>query len=59
MKNLIIRDKAKECGVKLWEVAEELGVSDQKLSVLLRHEFDEDMRGRVLDIIERIAERKD
>ena len=58
MKNRAIRDTAKEYGVKLWEIAEELGINDGNLSRKLRHELPDDEQEKIIVIITRIAERK-
>lgn len=53
--NVEIREKAKECGVKLWMVAEAMGIADSALSRKLRHELAANERGQVLSVIERLA----
>ena len=58
MKNRAIRDAAKEYGVKLWEIAEELGINDGNLSRKLRHELPDEEQEKIIVIIARIAERK-
>lgn len=52
-----IRTAAKEKGVYLWEVAEELGILDAALSRKLRHELPEAEKSNMLKIIDGIAER--
>lgn len=55
MKNLRIRQLAASKGVKLWEVAQMLGVADATLSRKLRVEIPENEQTRIIGIIERIA----
>ena len=56
MSNKEIRNKAKEKGVKLWEVAEALKIQESGLSRKLRHELPENEKTEILDIIESISE---
>ena len=57
--NEIIRATAARYGVKHWQIAERLGISEGLFSRRLRHEFDEQEREKVLSAIKRIAaERK-
>ena len=53
--NAEIRETAKRSGVKLWQVAEEIGMSDAAFSRKLRHELADKDRERVLNAIERLA----
>ena len=55
--NVEIRDSAKRNGVKLWMVAETLGMSDSVFSRKLRHELAADERERVLSVIDQLAAR--
>ena len=59
MKNIVIREKAKNAGVRLWEVAEHLGIGDATLSRKLRHELPREDRDRILEIIDEIANEKE
>lgn len=54
-KNEQIRVAAKTAGVKLWQIAEAVGLSDGNFSRKLRHELPADERERILDIIEELA----
>ena len=54
LKNKAIREYAKSCGVRLWEVAEAYGLSDQNFSRKLRHELPEDEQARIMQIIAEI-----
>ena len=58
MKNLEIRKASKTRGVKLWEVAEVLGIADSAFSRKLRHELSDAERERVMEAITRAAELK-
>ena len=51
MSNLDIRTKAIEAGVKLWQVAEKLGISDSSLSRKLRKELSDEEKAKIKDII--------
>ena len=53
--NTIIRNTAKEKGVCLWQVADELGVSDVAFSKMLRHELPQEKREKILGIIGDLA----
>lgn len=55
MQNQEIREKAKACGVRLWQIAERLGINDGNLSRKLRRELPEDERERILEIIRDLA----
>ena len=57
--NLIIREELKERGVRHWELAHELGVSEQTLVRWLRFELSEDRQLDMLEKIEAIAKRKE
>lgn len=53
--NMIIRYAAKQHGVRLWEIAEKLGVSDATFSRTLRRELPEPERDKILTIIKEVA----
>ncbi len=50
-----LRKLAGDNEVKLWEIAEALGITDTSLSKLLRHELTGRKRERVIRIIERLG----
>ena len=54
-KNEEVRQLAKECGVKLWEIAEKLGCADATLSRKLRHDLTPADREKVLNIIRELS----
>ena len=56
MKNKRIREAAKSAGVKLWQIADAIGINDGNFSRKLRHELPEDEQQRIMEIIKQIAE---
>jgi len=54
MCNQEIRDAAKKNGVKLWEIADRVGMTDSNFSRKLRKELPENERTAILSIIENI-----
>ena len=58
MANEAIREKAKESGVRLWEVAERIGVSDVTLCRQMRRELPEARQQLILRAIDELAESK-
>ena len=59
MANKIIRDELKARGVRHWELAHALGVSEQTLVRWLRFELSEDRQLEMLMKIEEITKRKE
>ncbi len=59
MANKIVRDELKSRGVRHWELAHELGVSEQTLVRWLRFVLDEDKQLDMLTKIETIAKHKE
>ena len=55
MKNQDIRLEAAGAGVKLWEIAEALGITDSWFSRKLRQELPEEQKAEIRTIIRRIA----
>ena len=56
MKNLDIRDYAKEKKVNLWEVSERLGYAHETaFSRVLRHELTEDKKKEIYRIIDELS----
>lgn len=53
--NVEIREKAKESGVKLWMVAEAMGMADSALSRKLRRELAASEKEQVLSVIDKLA----
>ena len=59
MSNKIIREELKARGVRHWELAAQLGISEQTMVRRLRFELDEDHQLEMLMKIEEIAKRKE
>ena len=59
MANKIIREELKARGVRHWELAAALGISEQTMVRRLRFELDEDHQLEMLMKIEEIAKRKE
>ena len=57
--NSEIREKAKERGVKLWEIAEVLKINDGNFSRKLRKELPPTEKQAILNIIDEIADKKE
>lgn len=56
--NVAIRTTAKKKGVKLWQIADKLGIYDANFSRKLRKELSADETAHILGIIEEIAAEK-
>ena len=59
MKNRELRDFAKQKNVKLWEVAEKLGMLESNFSRMLRHELSDEKKQEIMKIINALAQRRD
>lgn len=55
MKNEDVREKIANAGVRMWKVAEALGVADTTLSKKLRKELSEDEKRKIFSIVEQLA----
>lgn len=55
MNNTDIRKYAKSHGVRLWQIADELGISEITMSRKLRYELSEDEKQKILEIIDELA----
>ena len=55
MLNTDIRKTAQRSGVRLWEVAERLGIADSTFSRKLRHELPDAEKQRIFAIIDDIV----
>lgn len=53
--NTEIREAAKRNGVRLWQVAEDIGITDASFSRKLRRELPAEERERVLNVIDKLA----
>lgn len=58
MKNSEVREHAKKKSVKLWQIADALGINDGNLSRKLRHELPEEEKNKILALIDEIAEKE-
>ena len=56
--NTEIREKAKQAGVCLWQVAEACGVNDGNFSRKLRKELPQEEKQNILEIIDRLSKEK-
>ena len=56
MNNKEIRETAKKFGVKMWQIADKLGINDGNFSRKLRHELADEEKNRILNIIHELAE---
>ena len=55
MANLDIRAEAVSHGVRLWRVAEELGIADASLSRKLRKDLPQDEKEKIIAIIRQLS----
>lgn len=55
MNNLDIRKEAEQSNVKLWRIADYLGISDGNFSRKLRKELPEEEKQKILKIIDELA----
>lgn len=53
--NTDIRTRAAERGVRLWQIAEKLGINDGNFSRRLRHELNESDKQQIFVIIDEVA----
>lgn len=56
--NKQIREAAKSAGVKLWEIAAKVGITDSNFSRKLRRELSQAETARILAIISNLAAEK-
>lgn len=56
--NQTIRATAKNRGVRLWEVADKLGISEPTMTRKLRRELSESEKQEIIKIIDELAEKK-
>lgn len=54
MKNQDIRNEVKSAGLKLWQIAERLGINDGNFSRLLRRELSDEKKTEIRSIIEKL-----
>lgn len=56
MANLDIRAAAVSAGVRLWRVADALGIADASLSRKLRKELPQEEKEKILSIIQKLSQ---
>lgn len=56
MHNQDIRRAAAGAGIKLWQVADTLGIADGSLSCKLRHELPVEEKKKIFSIIQELAQ---
>jgi hypothetical protein len=56
MKNIDIRNAAGGCGVKLWQVAEAIGMNESAFSRKLRKELPLEEKQRIMEAIDRLVQ---
>lgn len=54
--NADIRETAKQAGVRLWQIADELGINDGNFSRKLRRELSADEKAKIYDIISQLSD---
>lgn len=57
--NDVIKEYAKVSGIKLWQVAEKLGMHDSNFSKKLRHQLTSDEEQKICKIIDDLANSKE
>lgn len=55
MKNTDVREAAKKAGVKLWQIADAIGITDGNFSRKLRKEFSAEEKQKILAIIDDLS----
>lgn len=58
MKNLDIRNEVRNAGLRLWQVADCLGINDGNFSRKLRHELSESEKAKIRAIIADLSTQK-
>ena len=58
MKNVEIRSAYMLAGIKQWQLAEEMGISETHLSRKLRKELPQEEKQTILEIIDRLSKEK-
>lgn len=59
MANDLIRGEAKAARVKLWQIAEQLGINDGNFSRMLRRELPSEKQTFIIGLIHEIAEARE
>lgn len=58
MNNLDIKEAAKRAGIKLWQIADKLGINDGNFSRKLRKELNPEEKQKIFDIIAELQKEK-
>ena len=58
MKNVEIRSAFMQAGIKQWQLAEALGISETHFSRKLRKELPEEERKKILSVIDQLTQEK-
>ncbi len=58
MNNHDIKEAAKKTGIKLWQIAEKLGINDGNFSRKLRKELNPEEKQKIFDIIAELQKEK-
>lgn len=58
MRNIEVRKRVKDSGVRYWEIAEHMNISAETLCRWLRREFDEERKQSVLKAIDEILKER-
>ena len=58
MYNKEVREHAVKCGIRLWQIANSLGINDGNFSRKLRQELPQEEKEKILKIIDRLAQEK-
>lgn len=56
--NSDVREKARNAGVYLWEVADKIGMQDSNFSRMLRRELPPGMKAKIFTVIEELRKEK-
>ena len=56
MKNADLRKKAKSAGVRLWQIADALGISEPTMTRMLRRDLTPEKERQIIQIIDQIRE---
>lgn len=58
MNNYDIKETAKKAGIKLWQIADRLGINDGNFSRKLRKELNPEEKQKIFDIIAELQREK-
>lgn len=58
MQNMTIRDEAKQRSIRLWEIADKLGISEATMVRKLRKELPQEEKDKILAMIDKLAKER-